>query len=110
MTDTEVRPTADEAPTSRRYGGFYKPKAWGIFGLSTGGTLVAGVMAIAAVLLMMSPVGVLGSAALLAVTFLVLRRPRIRIAMARPGSSGGRCGSPIVAASAVVRTSTCRAR
>ena len=84
MTDTEVRSAADEAPTARpysgstastarRYGGFYKPKLWGIGSLGLGGTIVAGVMAIVAVLLMMTPVGVLGSAALLAVTFLVLR-------------------------------------
>lgn len=68
MTDLETRPEhSDAAPKARRYGGFYRPKAWGVFGLGPIGSVCAAVTAIVAILTMMSPVGLWGSVTLLVV-------------------------------------------
>lgn len=69
MTDLETRqePPAPAPKAAARYGGFYKPKAWGVFGLGPIGSGLAAVTAVAAVLVMMSPLGLWGSVTILVV-------------------------------------------
>lgn len=72
MTDTETRP---EVESKKRYGGFYKPRAWGVgfgaFQLGPVGSIVAGVTAIGGVLLM-TQTGLLPALVLVTVVYAVL--------------------------------------